>query len=98
MVSYFGGRGKQTPRFHLSPAPCFSVLLFLLLVTNSLQLGGNARLFNEIVPPCKKKGNLCAKDYYSKAFLLLFFSIRAASVLDPNGELRLFKKSIEKQG
>jgi hypothetical protein len=35
---------------------------------------------------------LNAKDYYSKTFLLLFFSIRIASLLDPNGEHVHFKK------
>ena len=33
-----------------------------------------------------------AKDYYSEAFLLLFFSIGTASVLDPNGKRRHFKE------
>lgn len=33
-----------------------------------------------------------AKDYYSEAFLLLFFSIGTASVLDPNGKCRHFKE------
>ena len=35
---------------------------------------------------------LNAKDYYSEAFLLLFFSIGTASVLDLNGKRGLFKE------
>lgn len=76
-------------RVNLSSPPFFTALLALLLVTDSPRLGDNAKFTTETF---LSGGKPNAKDYYSEAFLLLFFSIGTASVLDPNGKHRHFKE------
>lgn len=77
---------------NLSPHPVLHCVPLSVIGSQQSSTWGQCQVFNYSVPQLKKKGALNAKDYYSKAFLLLFFSIRTASVLDPNGELMHFKK------
>lgn len=53
---------------------------------------GQCQVFNWNFPWFKKSGNLNAKDYYSKVFLLLFFSVRTASLLHPSGEYSTLRR------